>query len=304
MSKTPRYIDPLSDFGFKHLFGREESKPALVHFLNSLLPPERQIAEVSFIPTELTGSLASDRTVFVDLQCHATNGTTFIVEIQRRRQEHFRDRSLFYIARALSRDAARGDWNYRFQPIVLVALLEFEAEESSSDEHYLQEASLRTVDGKPFSDTITIIHVELPKFGKSLEELATPLEQWLYLNKHLSTMEKIPEQFSGRVFTDWITDAEYAQLTPADQWNYDRYWMARNDRQNQDAYAKRVATEQGLEQGREQGLELGREEGLKQGREEERQKLIQRSADRGMSVHEIAELIGCSVNEVRTVLQD
>ncbi len=315
MPNAPRYIDPLSDFGFKHLFGREESKPALVHFLNSLLPPERQIAGVDFIPTEMTGSLPIDRTVFVDLHCRAIDGTTFILEIQRRHQDHFRDRSLLYVARTLSRDALRGDWDYRFEPIVLVALLEFESKEESDNPHYLTEARLFTTEGVLFSDTVTIIHVELPKFGKSLEELTSPLDHWLYLNKHLSTMEKIPAQFSGRVFTDWITDAEYAQLTPTDQRNYDRYWMARNDRQNQDAYAKRVATaeglkqgleqglEQGLKQGLEQGLERGREQGLERGHVEERMNLIRTFARNGMSPQQIAELPSFSVEEVEEVLK-
>ena len=32
-----KYINPFVDFGFKYIFGREESKPFLMDFLNSLL---------------------------------------------------------------------------------------------------------------------------------------------------------------------------------------------------------------------------------------------------------------------------
>lgn len=32
-----RFISPFVDFGFKYIFGREESKPFLIDFLNGLL---------------------------------------------------------------------------------------------------------------------------------------------------------------------------------------------------------------------------------------------------------------------------
>ena len=35
-----RYINPMTDFGFKYIFGREESKPFLIDFLNCLLHDE------------------------------------------------------------------------------------------------------------------------------------------------------------------------------------------------------------------------------------------------------------------------
>ncbi|MFG6425124.1 MAG: Rpn family recombination-promoting nuclease/putative transposase [Muribaculaceae bacterium] len=34
------YINPMTDFGFKYIFGREESKDFLIDFLNNLLKDE------------------------------------------------------------------------------------------------------------------------------------------------------------------------------------------------------------------------------------------------------------------------
>ncbi len=34
-----RFLDPLTDFGFKKLFKGESRKPALIDFLNSILSP-------------------------------------------------------------------------------------------------------------------------------------------------------------------------------------------------------------------------------------------------------------------------
>lgn len=35
-----KFINPMTDFGFKYIFGREESKPFLIDFLNNILKDE------------------------------------------------------------------------------------------------------------------------------------------------------------------------------------------------------------------------------------------------------------------------
>ncbi len=119
-------------------------------------------------------------------------------------------------------------------------------------------------------------------------------------------MEQISKQFTARVFTDWITDAEYAQLSVADQWSYDRYWMARNDRQNQDASAKRRATEEGraegLQEGRREGLQEGLKEGIEEGEIRQRAKTINKLASRGMSEEQIADILEITVTEIKAAL--
>jgi len=36
LSVPSKYIDPFTDFGFKHIFGNEENKVLLISFLNDL----------------------------------------------------------------------------------------------------------------------------------------------------------------------------------------------------------------------------------------------------------------------------
>ena len=38
-----RYIDPLCDFGFKHIFGGEPNKDIMIEFLNALFEGEKHI---------------------------------------------------------------------------------------------------------------------------------------------------------------------------------------------------------------------------------------------------------------------
>ena len=47
-----RYLGVTTDFGFKKLFGEEESKPGLKHFLCDLLELPSPIVELTFLPTD------------------------------------------------------------------------------------------------------------------------------------------------------------------------------------------------------------------------------------------------------------
>ncbi|MEL6262638.1 MAG: PD-(D/E)XK nuclease family transposase [Cyanobacteria bacterium J06626_6] len=50
-----RYVNLLTDFGFKRVFGSEPNKQLLVDFLNTLLPAHHQIQELSYKSTENLG---------------------------------------------------------------------------------------------------------------------------------------------------------------------------------------------------------------------------------------------------------
>lgn len=49
-----KYINPLTDFGFKKLFGTESTKMLLIDFLNQILP-DRKIKDLSYSSNEKQG---------------------------------------------------------------------------------------------------------------------------------------------------------------------------------------------------------------------------------------------------------
>lgn len=55
MHLEDKYINPLTDFGFKKLFGIEPNKELLIDFLNQLLPPIHKIKTLSYIQNEQLG---------------------------------------------------------------------------------------------------------------------------------------------------------------------------------------------------------------------------------------------------------
>jgi predicted transposase/invertase (TIGR01784 family) len=91
-----RYLNPFTDFGFKKLFGEEASKPLLMDFLNALLPLQHPITSLQFRNAEQLGRADEDRRAVYDIYCQDSEGSFFIVEMQKSKQNFFKDRTVFY----------------------------------------------------------------------------------------------------------------------------------------------------------------------------------------------------------------
>ena len=100
-----RYISLLTDFGFKRIFGTEPNKRLLIDFLNTLLPAHHHIQDLTFKNTKQLGSKVIDRKAIFDIYCQAQNGERFIVEIQKAKQNFFKDRSIYYRTYALTKSS-------------------------------------------------------------------------------------------------------------------------------------------------------------------------------------------------------
>ena len=103
-----KYLNLFTDFGFKRIFGQEQSKETLIAFLNTLLPPRHQIEDLQYTNPEHQGLTEYDRKAIFDLNCVSSTGEHFIVELQKAKQKFFKDRSVFYASFPIQRQAQRG----------------------------------------------------------------------------------------------------------------------------------------------------------------------------------------------------
>lgn len=104
-----RYINPLTDYGFKWLFGTEPNKDLLIDFLNELLPPHHRIKELAYARSEHLGESVIDRKAIFDIYCESENEDKFIVEIQKAKQNYFKDRTVYYSTFPIQEQAKQGD---------------------------------------------------------------------------------------------------------------------------------------------------------------------------------------------------
>ncbi|HAL82530.1 MAG TPA: hypothetical protein DCO83_10080 [Mucilaginibacter sp.] len=260
--KVGRFIDPLSDFGFKHLFGNEPNKDILIDFLNQLFKGRKEIADLVYSPTEHTGDKEESKKVFFDLLCTGTNGEQFIIEMQRAEQRNFRDRAVFYTSRLINEQLSKGEnhWNIELKEVYLIAILEFNFKDSQPG-RYLHNVALTNTDtNEIFYNKLGYKFLELPKFVKTEAELETDLDRWFYLLKHMSTLDKVPAVLNKRIFQKVFKIAEISKLTREEKEMYDSNLKARWDYENSIAFAKEEAEKKGIEKGRyEEALDIASE---------------------------------------------
>ena len=142
MKKEEKYINPLTDFGFKKIFGTEPNKDLLIDFLNEIIP-NRKIKDLTYSTNEHFGKYEIDRKAVFDIYCIGENEERFIVEMQKAKQNYFKDRSVFYASFPIQEQAKRGDWDYRLEPVYSIGILDFEFNEHKQDEDLLHIVELK-----------------------------------------------------------------------------------------------------------------------------------------------------------------
>lgn len=175
--ENDRYINPLTDFGFKKLFGTEVNKDLLIDFLNEILPKNKKIKDLAYASTDKQGQTKRDRKAVFDLYCIGPEGDRFIVEMQKAKQTYFKDRSVFYSTFPIQEQAKKGEWNYKLNPVYSIGVLDFKFDEEEEELSLHHIVELKNQRGEVFYDKLKFVYLELPKFKKDAEELETHYEK-------------------------------------------------------------------------------------------------------------------------------
>lgn len=215
-----RYIEPTTDFGFKKLFGEERSKTVLKSFLFHILELESPIVDISFLQQEQLPASQYERVGIYDVYCIDKKDNRFIVEMQKVKQIHFKDRALYYSTFPISQQAPKGGWNYRLNPVYFIGILDFTFAE---DERYLRRIQLSDIEtNEIFYDKLTFVFIELPKFKKELSELKNHADKWLYFLRHLSELDDVPSELSDEAeINEAFHIAEITAMTGAERYRYE-----------------------------------------------------------------------------------
>uniref|UniRef100_UPI001C8DD1C0 Rpn family recombination-promoting nuclease/putative transposase n=1 Tax=Thiorhodospira sibirica TaxID=154347 RepID=UPI001C8DD1C0 len=274
------YVNLFTDFGFKKIFGEDSSKAHLISFLNTLLPEKHQIKDLTFIQNEYQGASALDRKAIFDLNCVSDRGEHFIVELQKAKQNFFKDRSLFYATFPIQQQAQKGDdWNFKLAAVYTIGILDFVFDEDKNDPQHqdqvVHQVQLKNQHNQVFYDKLTFIYLTLPNFRKTEEELQTLQDKWFFLFRHLHRLQEQPQKLQERIFTSLFKHASIARFKPEERIAYESSLKYYRDLTNVIDTAwgdgEKVGLEKGRQEGREEGREEGRQEGRQEGREEGRE---------------------------------
>ncbi|MBM2815970.1 MAG: hypothetical protein HW421_2732 [Ignavibacteria bacterium] len=211
-----KYISPFTDYGFKRLFGEEINKDLLLDFLNELLKEEQgQIKDLTYLKTEQLGDTDLDRKAIFDLYCENEKGEKFIVELQKSKQNFFKDRTVYYSTFPIREQAKRENWNFELKAVYMIAILDFVFDEDKNEpDKFRYDVKLMDTDtNKVFYNKLKFIYLEMPKFKKSLDELETRFDKWLYVIRNLNLLDRIPDKLREKIFDKLFESAEIAKLT-------------------------------------------------------------------------------------------
>ncbi|MBB6458881.1 Rpn family recombination-promoting nuclease/putative transposase [Flammeovirga kamogawensis] len=297
-----KYINPFTDYGFKRLFGHEPNKNILIDFLNELLKEqEGEIKTLTYLKNEHLGSSDVDRKAIFDLYCENDKGEKFIVELQKTKQNFFKDRTLYYSTFPIVEQAKRSNWNYELKAVYTIGILDFVFDEDKENkEKYRYDVKLTDIDtNKVFYDKLTFIYLEMPKFNKDITELKNRYEKWLYVIRNLNKLDRIPVELQEKIFEQFFQTAEISKMTKQELLSYEDSLKYYRDLKNSLDTAKGEGIEIGIKIGREKGREIGKEEGIEIGEYNNAIKAAKKMLSDGLSIEIVSKYSGLTLEDVK-----
>lgn len=196
-----RYLNLFSDRAFRRVFGTERDKAITLSFLNAVLQDKEQIVDFHFASTAYIADNPADRGVVLDLQCQTSDGRRIVVELQKRPQVYFRERSLYYATWPIQSQGKRGRWDYDICAVYVISILDFMVDPNSTDHRIVTRKMLLDVEThEPWTDKLVFISIEMPRFTKVLSECNTLLDKWFYVLRNLHRLMEKPPEFQEEIF--------------------------------------------------------------------------------------------------------
>ena len=286
-----RFANLMLDTAFKVVFGLPACEQTLVELLEALIPGKK-IHSVQYLDKETPGFFMEERKTVFDLFCKGDDDEKFIIEMQLNPQKHFQDRVLFYSTfplreqlitpleeqRLRNSGKRRKIQDYHLIPVYVISILNFKLEheqESSLRDGILSSYSLRNdQDGELMTDALHFLFLELPRLTYEKDEAfrcQTLLEKIAFVFRHSSYLAERPVEFSEDLFKRIFHAAELANMTSKQFQKYQKDMTTAIDLIAQRDYAH--------------------EEGFNEGKIEERERIIRRLLQKGMSPEEIQAII-------------
>ena len=292
-----RYVDILTNSGFKAFFGDVNNKDAVMSILNVLLPEHRKIVDMDILPTEHQGPIVDkSKEYHYDFMCRDASGVVFIVELQKYWEDDWFQRCVCYSSRAYDRQSRRGE-NYNVPPVYLIGLMDVQINHPDKEfwrEKYISEYTFREKECHDLlAETIVIIFAELANFCKSEEECLTETDQMLYVLKNIGRLIEQPAWLQKEVFDRIFRGCEIAGFNEEKRIIYEQE-MYDEKRRNSEL---KTAIRMGREEGREEGRAEGHAEGVKEAKLETARNL----KARGIPDEVIAECTDLPIETVQNL---
>jgi len=134
-----------------------------------------------------------------------------------------------------------------------------------------------------FNDKLTFKYVEIAKFKKSIEELKTNYDKWIYVLQNLSRLDRQPEYLQTAVFSRLFNQAEIARFSKTELREYEDSLKAYRDMKN--------------------SLDNAEEKGIAKGKKDKAVEIAKKLLEMDMPIDAIMKATGLSQEEIAELSQ-
>ena len=274
-----------NDYAFKRLLGSEDNKPLLRDLLECILDlsPE-DVSELELMDKELTKEELSEKTGILDVKLKLKNGTIIDIEIQASWNTSFVKRTLFYWAKMYTSDFKAGESYDSLHKCIAINIIAdgFRLNDAVHSKYVLQE----TVSHTMLTDVLEIHFLDLQAAKKAKAEgdrtdKRSQLINWL---KFIGTSDKEERKMlaaTSPILKMLNEKVDILTLSPIERKLYESRMKLKSD----------IATIS------ENQFNAGRQEGKLEGKLETARHL----RTMGLSVENIAQATGLTVQEVEAI---
>jgi hypothetical protein len=135
--------------------------------------------------------------------------------MQKSKQAYFKDRTLYYSTFPIQEQAELSDWDYQLKAVFTIGILDFVFDEDKANKtKYRYDVKLTDIEThKVFYDKLTFTYLEMPKSTKTIDQLETRFDKWLYVLKNLPKLDRLPESLREKIIDRVFTVAEISKLS-------------------------------------------------------------------------------------------
>jgi predicted transposase/invertase (TIGR01784 family) len=281
------FINPKTDFAFKKIFGSKKSKDILISFLDAILyNAEGTIIDLEILDPYQAPRIKGIKDSYLDVKATITGNKTVIIEMQVLNVLGFEKRVLYNAAKAFSIQLGVGEDYALLNPVIALTITDFEM--FAGSDRIISRYRLKEKDDlTDYSDDIELVFVELPKFTKSLPELETMVDKWLYFLRSANQLESVPLSLDAVPALHHAFEiAKQSRLSRKELEILEKREMFLHDNRNAILKAREDALKEGELKGRREGERLKALEIAKQ--------LLSM-----LDIEAISKMTGLSVAEIR-----